>query len=169
VGGSFVLLPLKLCDDFRTWLAMIHRFGNSDDLDQARAGEMRVHLCELQTLREFKEVVLLCGTQRMQLEERHDDLLKFSTLADTEPVDVLFVVVIAPVDVYGADTEVIREHVKASDTLCALSHRKLMSELESRSVSLAAHSIRLSDEIDRETTLPIDETRDPADIEQTVV
>ena len=81
----------------------------------------------------------------MLLEERHDDLLKFSRFPDTEPKNVLLMVVVAPVDVYRADTEEIREHVKAVDTSRALSYRKLMRKLNSRSISLAAHSVRLSD------------------------
>ena len=103
----------------------------------------------------------------MPLKERYDDLLKFGAFPDAEPVNVLLMVVVAPVDIYRADTEEVREHVKAVDTFRALSDCKFMRKLDPSSISPAAHSIRLSNEIDRETTLTIDKARDPADIEQT--
>lgn len=84
----------------------------------------------------------------MFLEERYDDLLEFRTFPDAEPINVLFMVVVAPVDVYRADTEEIREQMQALDTLRTLSHCKLVRKLNSGSISLATRSVRLSDEID---------------------
>lgn len=97
--------------------------------------------------------------------ERHDRLQQIASFADAKPVNVLPVVVVTPVNVHRADAEEICKQVEAIDALRALSHCKLVRNLKPGSISPATHSIGLSNEIDRETTLAVNKAGNPANVE----
>ena len=58
------------------------------------------------------------------------------------------------------------ERVETLKALSTLRHRKLMRHLETGPVTPSIVSMRLSNEVDRETTFSIDETGNPSDFDQ---
>jgi hypothetical protein len=72
-------------------------------------------------------------------------------------------VVMPAVAVQTAHSEELMHHVETLDAFCALGHHELMRHLETGSVPSSIRSMRLSHEVDRKTSFPVDETSDPAD------
>jgi len=68
--------------------------------------------------------------------------------SDTVPIHMLFVVVISPIDIDGANTKELHEQVEAVDAGRALSHRELMCHLEAGFVPSPIVSMRLTNQVD---------------------
>src|SRR5918992_1617481 len=81
-------------------------------------------------------------------------------------IQVLAVVVIAPVRHYLATREELTELVKTRDARGALRDRELMSHLPAGSVASSAIPVRLPDEADREASFSIYKTNNPAKRDQ---
>jgi hypothetical protein len=126
---------------------MIHGFGDFDDLRQPTPSEMTVRLHQPHTFRELQEVTLLCSSQRILNKERDDRLKQITPLSNAVPIHMFFVIVVSPVEIYGADTKELHEHVKTIDASRALRHRKLMCHLEASFIALSIDSIGLTNEV----------------------
>jgi hypothetical protein len=75
---------------------------------------------------ELLEIVTLRGPKRVFAEERDDVLHQLVPPANDELVQVLLVVVVAPVNVDPADSEELLEFAKTVGAPCALRHDKPM-------------------------------------------
>jgi hypothetical protein len=79
---------------------------------------------------------------------------------------MLLVVVVSAIAVQTSHTEVLLHHLQALDALRALCHYKLMRHLETGSVASAICSLRLSHDVDRKASFAVDETSNPANLDQ---
>jgi hypothetical protein len=79
---------------------------------------------------------------------------------------MLFVVVVPAIAVQTPHAEVLLHHFEALDAPRALSDHELMGDLETGSITSPICSMRLSPEVDRKTSLSVDEAGDPAYIDQ---
>jgi hypothetical protein len=126
---------------------VIQGFADLDYFNQPTSCEMTVRLNELHALRELQEVALLCCSQRIPRKERDDCSEQFTPLPNAIPIQMFFVVVVALIDINGANTKELHEHVKTLDASRALGHRKLMCHLEASLVTLSIDSIGLTNEV----------------------
>src|SRR4026208_1854982 len=101
----------------------------SEDSDQFVSGLPAVH--RLGDLRELLEVLPLGCPERMELEERDDPLTEVLTPPHDVAVQMLAVVVGAPIGDHRAHLEVLTELVQALDAGRTLCYRKLVSNLPS--------------------------------------
>ena len=92
-------------DQFVSGLAVVHGLRDLCNLDQAGRREMTVRRDDVETVRELLEIRLLRGTQWMSPEERDDDSIEVVAPGDRVAIQVLLVVVVAPIDADAADTE----------------------------------------------------------------
>jgi hypothetical protein len=135
-------------DNFSAWLFVIHGLGDLDDLDQPTVGEMNTRPNQPYTFRELQEVTLLGGSQRIPIKERNYGFHQIIPCSDTVPIHMLFVVVVSPIDIDGANTKELHEQVETVDARRALSHRKLMCHLEAGFVPSPIVSVRLTNQVD---------------------
>ena len=102
-------------DNFSAWLFVIHGFGDFDDLDQLTSSEMSARLHQPHTFRELQEVALLGSSQRILTKERNDGVYQFFPSSNAVPIHMLFMVVISPIDIDGANTKELHEQVETID------------------------------------------------------
>ena len=145
---------------------MIHGFGDLDDFNQPTVGEMNTRLNQPYTFRKLQEVALLGSSQRILIKERNDNLYQFFPSSNAVPIHMLFVIVVSPIDIDGANTKELHEQVETIDARRALSHRKLMCHLEAGFVPSSIVSMRLTDQVYRKTPFPVYITGDPTDFDQ---
>jgi hypothetical protein len=79
---------------------------------------------------------------------------------------MFFVVVTPSIDIDVANSKELHESAETTEALGTLCHRKLMRHLEAGLVTPSIVPMRLSNEVDRETTFSIDETGNPSDLDQ---
>jgi len=109
---------------------------------------------------------VLRSSQRIPLEERDDRLNQIIPLTNTVPMHMLFVVVVPSIDIDVAYAKELHEHLETRQASNPLRHRKLMRHLETSLVTPSIGTMRLPNEVDRETTLSIDKTGNPSDLDQ---
>jgi hypothetical protein len=93
-------------------LAVVHRFRDLRDLDQAGHRQMPARSADPDAPREALEVASLRRMKRVVPKERDHDLQELVASADDEPVQVLLVVVVPPIDRNGADSEELAQLVQ---------------------------------------------------------
>ena len=153
-------------DNFSSWLFVIHGFGDLDDLDQPTCSEVSSYSHQIDAFRKLQEVALLGSSQRILIKERNDGLYQFFPSSNAVPIHMLFVVVVSPIDIDGANTKELHEQVETVDARRALGHRKLMCHLEASFVPSSIMSMRLTNKVDRKTTFSVYVTGDPTDFNQ---
>ena len=87
------------------WLAMIHRLGDTGDLDQTADREMPPVIHQGDDLGELVEVVSLRRSQWVLIEERDDDVPEISEPLHAVP-EYIFPVIVVPA---------VTEHLAASE------------------------------------------------------
>ena len=135
-------------DNFSSRLLVIHGRGDLDDFDQPTRSEMTARLHQPHAFRKLQEVALLGSSQRILIKERNDGLYQFFPSSNAVPIHMLFVVVVSPIDIDGANTKELHEQVETVDARRALGHRKLMCHLEAGLVPSSILSMRLTNEVD---------------------
>ena len=145
---------------------MVHRLSDLRDFNQAGHGEVPAGLADLETACEALEVMPLCRPQRMRPEERNDELRELVPCTDDEPVQVLLMVVAAPIDRHRANAEEVPELVEAGGATRSLHNDEAVAHLVSGSVASPPSPMGLFGEADGETTLPIYEADYPAGPDQ---
>src|SRR5215211_5081101 len=115
---------------------------------------------------ELLEIVTLRGPKRVSAEERDDVLYQLVPPANDELVQVLLVVVVAPVNVDPTDSEELLELAETVGAPCALRHDKPMENLIAGSVAPPVMPVGLSDESDREASFSVYKTKHPASSDQ---
>ena len=145
---------------------MIHGFGYLDDLDQPTVREMNTRLNQPYTFHKLQEVTLLGSSQRIPIKERNYGFHQILPCSNTVPIHMLFVVVVSPIDIDGANSKELHEQVETINARCALSHRKLMCHLEAGFVPSPIVSMRLTDQVYRKTPFSVYITGDPTDFDQ---
>jgi hypothetical protein len=143
-------------------LSVIHRLRDLGDLDQPAYREMVSGGDHLEARGELLEIVTLRGPKRVFAEERDDVLHQLVPPANDELVQVLLVVVVAPVNVDPADSEELLELAETAGAPCALRHDKPMENLIAGSVAPPVMPVGLSDESDREASFSVYKTNHPA-------
>ena len=98
--------------------------------------------------------------------EGNDLLNEINPFPYAVPMHMFLVIVVASIDIDVANLEELRERVKTVKAFFALCHRELMGHLETSFVPSSIVSMRLTNEVDRETTFSIDETGNPSDFDQ---
>ena len=109
---------------------------------------------------------MLRSSQRIPLEERDDRLSEITPLPYTVPMHMFLVIVVSPIDIDVAYAKELHEHLETRQASNPLRHRKLMRHLETSLVTPSIGTMRLPNEVDRETTLSIDKTGNPSDLDQ---
>jgi hypothetical protein len=142
-------------DQVGSGLPAVHRLSNLDDVDQTLTGEVVASIDVPHAQSEAIEVDALCALQRERLEERNDLPKEVRPLPHDVPLDVLAMVVVAPVDQHLADPEEALELSEAASASLALHHGKLMRDLEAGSIAGSPAPRRLSDEADGEASLSV--------------
>ena len=102
----------------------------------------------------------------MLFEERDDRRNQIPSPAHHVAVQVLPVVVVAPIGDHASHTEEGHEVVETRDALRALRHRKLMRHLIAGFVALTARPAGLPDKAYGEASLSVYETNNPAELDQ---
>lgn len=102
----------------------------------------------------------------MLAEERDDVLTELVPSADDELVQVLLVVVVAPVHVHSAASEELLKLPKTVGAPRALRYDKPMENLVAGSVALPVMPVGLSDESDGEAPFSVHKTNHPASGDQ---
>jgi hypothetical protein len=153
-------------DHLGAWLAVVHCLNDLHDFEQPTRGEVRVRFNHLHALYELREIQMFRSSQWVALKEGNDRSQKITSPADNELVQILLVVVVSAIGVDTSHTEVLLHHLQALDALRALCHHKLMRHLEPGFVTAAICSLRLPHDVDRKASFTVDETSDPADLDQ---
>jgi hypothetical protein len=83
---------------------------------------------------------------------------------NAESIQILFMVVVPPVEINVSHTEESLEHVKTLDASRTLCHSKLMRHLISGLIASTTWSMRLTHEMDRKASFAIDKTGNPTNL-----
>jgi hypothetical protein len=100
------------------------------------------------------------------LKEGNDRFQKIASLAYNVLVEIVFMVVVSAVAMQTTHAEVSLHHLQTLNAFCALSYNKLMRYLEAGFVTSSIMPMRLSNNVDRKTTLAIDKTSNPTNLDQ---
>ena len=84
---------------------MIHRLSECSNFDHPTNGEMLALPHQLDALSKPFEIKLLRGFQSVLAKERNDRLNQIISFRDAVSIQVLFVVVVSPVEINLAHTE----------------------------------------------------------------
>jgi hypothetical protein len=103
---------------------VIHRLRDLDDLGETVVGHMAILDHQVHAVRELLKVGLLRCAEWMPAEERNDHFHQIRSLWNDELTQVLFVVVMTPVDIDPANAKELFEFPEAGKTLRSLSHGK---------------------------------------------
>ena len=110
-------------------LASIHRFGDTDDLQDALCRDVSPSFHELNARRELLEVSLLRRPERKLTEERNDPLRQIAAAGHDVLTQVLLVVVVTPVDEHPAAPEELLKSLERGDAARALRYNEPRSDL----------------------------------------
>jgi hypothetical protein len=153
-------------DHFRARLAVIHCLHDLNDLQQSTRSEMRIRPDDLHTRCESLKVEALRGAQWISLKEWNDRFDKIAPLRYNVLIQMFFVVVVSLVAIHTSHAEVLLHRLQTLDALRTLRNYKLMSHLESSSITSSIWSMRLSHDMDWKTSLAVDKTGNPANYDQ---
>src|SRR5215211_6519884 len=145
---------------------VIHCLSDLRNLDQARHREMPTCGADLDAARKLLEVSPLRCTKRMLPKERDDDVEELVASANNESLQVLSVIVVAPIQRHRANLKEVAQLLEAPDATSALHHDEAVRHLIAGSVAAPPNPIGLLDEADREATFPIHETNYPTGPDQ---
>jgi hypothetical protein len=129
-------------------------------------GPMDTAVDQFNAARELFEIALLRRMQLVRREERNDRVDQVAPTANHESIQVLSVVVVAPIGDHASHSEEALEFVQARDALRALCYGELVSHLIPGFVALAACPRWLPDKPDGEATLSVYKTDNPAELDQ---
>src|SRR5690348_12536763 len=102
----------------------------------------------------------------VRAKERDDRVDQVRSTAHSVAIQVLTVVVVAPVRKHASYTEELNEFPKARDALCALRDRKLVRHLIAGFVPFPTRSVWLPNEPDGEASLSVYKTYNPGKLNQ---
>lgn len=134
---------------------MIHRFGDLRYL--AKTLDRKVHptIHHRQDHLELQEVLLLCRSQRIRIEERDDHPTKIFPTKHVESEQIFLVIVMSAVPIDVSAAEVLLQHLKYVQAAFTLNNRKPRLHLPT-----TAHSL-VSLNRAAEATFSVDEADDP--------
>ena len=144
----------------------VHRLSDLRDLDQPHRGQVMTAVDQLNTPCELLEVLLLRGTHRILLKERYDRFQQILALPHDVTIQVLFVVVVSPIDDNLTNPEEFTQFIQTGYAFGTLRNRKLMSHLKAGSVAFTTYPIILPDKADGEAPFSIYKTNNPATSDQ---
>ena len=145
---------------------MVHAFRDFSDLDQPRCRQMPAAMADIQTSSEAFEISLLRRAKRILMEERDDHLSEVIPSAHCVSMQVLLVIVIPSIDADGTNPKEALQIAQRTGAFGALNDHKTVSHLKSGSVASSLHPIWLPDEADREASLSVYKTNNPASPDQ---
>ena len=114
------------------WLAMIHRLGDTGDLDQTADREVLPVIHQVDDPGELVEVVSLRRSQWVLLEERDYDVPEISESLDTIPEYIFPVIVVSAITKHLAASEEADKLFKDVAARRSLDNGKLWSNLPSK-------------------------------------
>jgi hypothetical protein len=135
-------------DQLRPGFPAVHRLRDLDDPDEPVRAQMFSGVDPAYAIRELLEVLPLRRAQRVRLEEGDYRPKQVFAPADHETMQVLSVVVPAPIDRHLADSEGTAELLETHDALGALSHDELVKHLIASPVAASPPAATLADETD---------------------
>ena len=98
------------------WLPLVHRLSDRRNLDDATRRQVLALIHELDDPCELLEVLPLRSPQRMDPEERDDDVPQVREPADVVPGEVLPMVVVPPIHVHMATSEEVAQLFQDTST-----------------------------------------------------
>ena len=149
-------------DEIVSGLTSVHRFSDPCNLDQAVDRLVTAGGNELDASDEFVEVGTLRRPQRMPLEERNNHFLQLASASYDVPVQMLAMIVVSAIRDHLTDAEELTEFMEDADTLSALRHRELVSNLVTELVASSTRPILLPDKADGEAPFSVYEADHPA-------
>ena len=139
------------------WLSVVHGLSDLRDLDDPRHRKMPSEIHQTHYPSELLEVVSLCSSQWVLLEERNDHVPQVSEPGDVVAVQMFAMVVLAAVDVHLAAAEE-RDHL-----LQNIATRRSLNDCKRR-LHLPAEGHRaVPEDGDAEAAFPINESHQPSD------
>jgi hypothetical protein len=149
-------------DEIVPGLAMVHRFGDSSDLDETVSSVAPIRLDHLHARCEFLEVSSLRGAKRMIAEERYDRLQQLRPPCHNVLAQVLLVVVVPLIDEDPPDLEEPLQVLEAAETSRSLRHGKPVAHLIPGSVASSPRAVWLPHKANREASFSVYKTDHPA-------
>ena len=153
-------------DQVSAGLAVIHCLGDSRNFQQPTCREVPFLPHQLNTLNELLEIRLLRSSQSVLLKKWNDRFDQIISSRNAESVQILFMVVVPSVEMNIPYPEESLEHVETLDASRTLCHCKLMRHLIPGLITSTTCSMRLSHEMDRKASFAVDETSNPANLDQ---
>jgi hypothetical protein len=148
-------------DQVGTRLAVIHSLSECRNLEQPTYGEMQFLPHQLDALSELFEIKLFRSSQSVPPKKWNDRSDQIISSRNAESIQVLFMVVVPPIEINISHIEELPEHVETLDASRTLCHCKLMRHLMPGLITSTTWSMRLSHEMDRKASFAVDKTGNP--------